>query len=86
MISRIGFDNSRSTYNVREVSDACASVEAAFSKFYFHDLDEGALKAELAKTMRPFVRQHKLLVYDEPWEEIFGSSAKAFFLYPSALA
>jgi hypothetical protein len=47
-------DNSRGAYRVPEVSEACASVEAAFSRYYFQGVGEDALRMELANTIRPF--------------------------------
>jgi hypothetical protein len=47
-------DNSSGAYAVPELSEACASVDTAFSQYYFDHIEENALKMELANAVRPF--------------------------------
>ena len=46
-------DNSSGAYAVPELSEACSSVDAAFSQYYFDHIEENALKMELANAFRP---------------------------------
>lgn len=50
-------DNSSGAYAIPELSEACASVDAAFSQYYFDHTEESALKMELANAVRPFSQQ-----------------------------
>jgi len=46
--------NSRGAYSRADVSEAAASVEAAFSKRYFQNFDDQEFLLELAKAILPF--------------------------------
>lgn len=51
-------DNARGYSCNVEVGPVISAVEAALSKYYFQDRDEGKLHRELANAVRPFVRIH----------------------------
>lgn len=73
--------NSRGAYSIPDVSEAAASVEAAFSKYYFQSIGEQQLSRELANAIRPFVeRQHRM--FRMRWDEV----AEAHFVRPVRVA
>jgi hypothetical protein len=46
--------NSAGAYDVPDLLEKCAAIDAAFSQYYFDHIGESALREELANAIRPF--------------------------------